>query len=90
MEGRGRVKVSPTAEEMVMWLAAPSPGLAVEECGDLSAAAVPLIFRIGRRLGISDTASLLVAVFWLPLGEQPWKYADSTEVYLGYVYIYRN
>ena len=30
----------------------------------LSAAAVPLIFRIGRRLGISDTASLLVAVFY--------------------------
>ncbi len=30
----------------------------------LSAAAVPLIFRVGRRLRMSDTASLVVAVFY--------------------------
>ncbi|HWC95532.1 MAG TPA: glycosyltransferase family 39 protein [Candidatus Sulfopaludibacter sp.] len=30
----------------------------------LFAAGVPLIFRIGRRLGMSDTASLVVAVFY--------------------------
>ncbi len=30
----------------------------------LSAAAVPLIFRVGRRLGMSDTGSLVVAVFY--------------------------
>ena len=30
----------------------------------LSAAAVPLIFRVGRRLGLSDAGSLVVAVFY--------------------------
>ena len=30
----------------------------------LSAAAVPLIFRVGRRLGLSDTGSLVVSVFY--------------------------